>query len=419
MKSGKGVMSFSNLWLLCGCPHAVAVRRVQVAATALLTASLSVGMSGCATPGPGVAEVPAAVAVLDLPAMPPLVPESTLSVSVQFSDSLHAATFEAGGGPAAVARYDYGNSIERAVREVVRAHFPRLDPAGDAGDERPDLRIEASIADLGIGQALRLDFRDLDGHRLATIDSDPFVVPHPASPWSAGPDSSRATAQMHERLRTALASLAGRISMTPELADHLRANGAAWTWRSPGAPTPDGAGAAVVLACSSPRICGSTEDSLALERALAQRGVTIRSSSAFLKAAWPWFAGAPMEGRDVPSIVASAAFRDRMRASGMRHIVLAWRLGATLGTEGGIAGVGGFGAGGLFGYLEVQRQERADMFVADLARDAPPVAIQEKRDKAVLAVPALILPVPIPLPDADRPLVDRLADQIAPLVRSD
>jgi hypothetical protein len=412
-------MTFSDLWLPNGCPHAVAVCSARVAAAALLAAVLSVGMSGCAAPGPGVSDVPAVVAALDAPAVPPLVPESKLPVSLHVCGTLHAATFEAGGGSAGPARYDYGDSIERAVREVVRTHFPRLGPAGGVGDGRHDLRIEASIADLGIGRALRLDFHDLDGHGLATIDSDPFVVPHPASPWNAGPDRSRATAQMHERLRTALASLAGRISMTPELAHYLAAKDAAWTWPPPEATTPDAAGAAVVLACSSPRICGSTEDSLALERALAQRGVAIRSASAFLEAAWPWFAGAPMEGSDMPSIVGSVAFRDRMRASGLRYLVLVWRLGATLGTEGGIAGVGGFGAGGFFGYLEVQRQERADMFVVDLARDAPPVTIHERRDKAVLAVPAFILPVPIPLPDADRPLVERLADQIAPLIRNE
>jgi hypothetical protein len=134
-------------------------------------------------------------------------------------------------------------------------------------------------------------------------------------------------------------------------------------------------------------------------------------------ALYPWLSSAGLDDAVLIEQLRHPAIVDRANRSGVRYIVVARILETWNEEHGGIAPLGGPGGAGLFGLMWWSRHEAGDLHVLDLTVAGETRAVSHRRDVPTFALPAFILPVPIPLPAAGESMPEAIAKQLLPLVR--
>ena len=131
---------------------------------------------------------------------------------------------------------------------------------------------------------------------------------------------------------------------------------------------------------------------------------------------YPWLRDAPdLKEEDVLSVFGRAAVRHRIAALGIRYVVDA--VLRTLTSESGdIICAGGGRGGGCFGYKEWKEHESAALTVYDLEAGAMTRHDEFQRNYVSLALPAVIIPIPIPMGPFGS-LYDEAAKRLLPLLQ--
>jgi hypothetical protein len=223
------------------------------------------------------------------------------------------------------------------------------------------------------------------------------------------------------RLMEALAALSTSLIFSDELAHWAQTRGLTWHWPEAAPAAAAGikpSGLAIVQRRTQRNFRASAE-SVAVGEALRKLDsqILVVPASQLIDVLYPWLSSAGLDDAVLVEQLRHPAIVDRAGRSGIRYIVVARTLETRTEKHGGIAPLGGPGGAGLFGMMWWSRHETGDLHVLDLAVAGETRAVSHRRDVPTFALPAFILPVPIPLPAAGESMPEAVAKQLLPLVR--
>jgi hypothetical protein len=205
-----------------------------------------------------------------------------------------------------------------------------------------------------------------------------------------------------------------------ELEQWARARGDVWRWleSAPGGAAVVKASGLAIVQRAKQRNFRASAESVALEEALKRldRQIHIVPTAQLIDALYPWMSSAGVDDAALVERLRHPAIVHRTNESDIRYIVLARVLQSRSEEHGGIAPIGGPGGAGLFGLMWWSRHEAGDLHVLDLLSTGEARAVSHRREVPTFALPAFILPIPIPLPSGEA-MADTIAKQLLPIVR--
>ena len=399
-----------------------------------LVASVAVTLSsGCAvSPSPPEPEVPPTTVVVGArPATYPLLlPRSSARVGVYAAPEFRSAVVASDNKRTPDALFQVGGAAATLVDGIADALFAER----VAVRERPSALVPAADVDLVLVPrieapttywtrtpthvyALELEVLDPAGAPVARARSWNSSMPAFLGPYRAGViEASRPAV---EQFASTAAQLAVAMVLSPSLREWLALHELPFVWPEPAVSRSGGAPAGItIVRCVEMTTCTVTDATLALEDALRRLDPHVRivDGEAFLEAMYPWLRGAPdLREEDVLNVFGRAAVRHRIAALGIRYVVDA--VLRTLTSESGdIICAGGGRGGGCFGYKEWKEHESAALTVYDLEAGAKTRHDEFQRSYVSLALPAVIIPIPIPM-GTIRSLYDEAAKRLLPLLQ--
>jgi hypothetical protein len=147
--------------------------------------------------------------------------------------------------------------------------------------------------------------------------------------------------------------------------------------------------------------------------------ISVVPAAALIDALSPWLSSADLRDSVLVEWLRQTAIVERANRIGVRYLVVARTLKTWKEEHGAIAPIAGFGAGGLFGLMWWSQHEVGDIYVLDLVVAKEASVVAHEREVTTLALPAFIVPLPIPNPLADDSMAEAIARQLLPLVRPD
>ena len=141
------------------------------------------------------------------------------------------------------------------------------------------------------------------------------------------------------------------------------------------------------------------------------RNSTSVAPARLIEALYPWLSSVDLDDAVLFEQLRRPAIVERAGASDIRYIVMARTLHSRSEEHGAIAPIGGPGGAGLFGLMWWTRHEAGDLHVLDLLSTGEARAVSHRREVPTFALPAFILPLPIPLPSGEA-MADTIANNI-------
>ena len=295
-------------------------------------------------------------------------------------------------------------------------------PAADSGAEGVDLVLIPSIEQLPdafISFVVSVDMFTPDGAAIARVATRSWYFREVDPTESASSADPARIGQV--RLKEALAALTTSAIASIELIQWAQDAGLEWRWPGAAQDAPEhrDAGGIAIVERTKHWGFGTTAETEALGAALARLDpkLSLVRGSDIIDMLYPWLSVAHSDNASLIGWLRHPAVVKRAASGGVRYLVVARVLRASTEQHGGIAPLGGPGGAGLFGLIWWSRREVADLYVLDLvaADDTRPVT--HGRDVPTFALPAFIVPVPIPLLATGDSMAEALARQLLPLVR--
>jgi hypothetical protein len=383
-------------------------------------------VSGCATGPKYGPDSPVTTVVVPVEPLkyPPLVPKLPITVGIYYTPELRAASVQTGGGSRPRVAYLVGPSAVACFEQVAASLFARtveLQARPQPGQRFPvvDLAFVLDYQPARYDANLVVEAFATDGSTIATNGS---YIQLPLTTAADAPLESYATPNVGWHMVVdGVADLAVGFLLSREAAAWVANHDIAWNWSGDAASrvvAPSRAGVAVLM-CPRLTNCHSNEASQAISAALRKLDpkVYVVEANTVLDAFYPWMRSAT-SNEDLPdswmrrSIVAA-----RAEAIGLRYLVLADLLGTSTHEHGGIVGAGGFGGGGFFGLMWWTRKEFGRLDVFDFVDAVNAGTVRHENEFVTLALPALLIPVPIPMPNVGESMSEAIARQLLPMVR--
>ena len=384
---------------------------------------------GCAE-GP-VYDPSAVIPPVTVPAEPlaysPLLPRLPIAAGIYYSPEWRLAemTGWASGDPRV--RFKLGLAAVAYFDQIAAALFERVEPlpswpANGPGMQVVDLvmvpRIEQS-EDAFIGFTVGVDVFSPNGSLITSVATKPWYIPETDQHDSQIPADSARIAQI--RLKETLAALSTSLIFSEELEHWAQTRGLIWRWPEAEQGTVTGikASGLTIVQRKKQRNFRASAESVAVGEALKKLDpqLLVVPTYQLVDALYPWLSSAGLDDAVLIEQLRHPAIVDRANRSGVRYIVVARILETWNEEHGGIAPLGGPGGAGFFGLMWWSRQEAGDLHVLDLTAAGETRAVSHRRDVPTFALPAFILPVPIPLPAAGESMPEAIAKQLLPLVR--
>lgn len=384
----------------------------------VLATALSIGCAQVPTYGLDSPTMTVAVPAPQL-SWAPLVPRSALRVGLFLAPDAHSSALVAGGGDVPRYRFALGDAFVALVDATLRPMFAsavpvdRL-PTPGAPSRDVDLVVAAGITrqgDVAVPEiwieVVEPDGTPVAGGRaklggLTWVDADSAHAP--------------ATLAGHagNTIKAVFAQAIEALVLSSALAAQLDRHGAPWRWTVAPVASPI-ARRTVILRCVSLVACSVDPgvEPLALAMRKLDPSVELAGGAEFLDAMYPWLNDAPGVDEDqVAAVLATPAARGRAAAIGVRFLAA-----VTMSSPRSVRGSIVCGQVGCFGYEERRINEHANVQVFDFSTGQRRRAEELRREYATLAIPAVILPIPIPLA-APSPLHEEVARRLVPLLGS-
>jgi hypothetical protein len=402
--------------------NAAAIARLVVGVAA------SLFIAGCATGpkyGPD-SPVTTIVVPVEPIAYAPLVPKSPATVGIYYPETFRGAIAMAGGGASPRYRYEIGAAAVALFDQNAAALFAETvklpsPPRPNANVVGVDLVLVPSFQPGSGYFLLGVDVFGPDGAHIATTTSSAIETPVPdqGSTSPTGDLSGAAGRFLSERV----GDLATTLVLSRDVARWADARGIAWQWPEAPSYTPSPippAGVAIVVCFGEGlRSCVATEKSAAVAEALRKLDSTVRIVPAdeLRRAFYPWFGYADMSDAQAAEWLRRPAVATRAAAIGVRYLVIADKLTTWTQQHGDIGIVAGGLGGGLFGLMWWTQNESGQLRVFDFVTSAEAQGVSHQREDVTFALPAFVVPMPIPIPRAGGDsMPEAIAKQLLPLV---
>ncbi len=330
----------------------------------------------------------------------------------------------AGGGDIPRYQYEVGAAAVVLLDQDFDGLFKRSIPltsltGGEGSAGMVDLILVPRFESLAASYLLGIDVFAPDGIRIARIEN--WAMSPPVPEQSGITPLAKPLPAVNDFLIDAAGDLATALILSPEITVWSAGRGLEWQW--PDVRPRDIAGnprGVVIVSCMAGlRRCNATEDTVAVGDALRRldRTIDIVSAADLRRALYPWLGWADMSDTQLAEWLRRPAVAARVGAMGIRYLVFADSLGASTKRHGEIGAVGGYGGGGLFGLMWWTRNEVGRLNVFDFVTAAEAGKVNHQREDVTFALPALIIPMPIPIPRQVEDMPDAIAKQLLPLVR--
>jgi hypothetical protein len=372
------------------------------------------------------AEVPPVYVPAELLTYSPLLPRLPVAAGIYYPPEWRYAemTGWASGDPRV--RFKLGSAAVALFDQIAAALFAQVQslpswPRTEGGTQLLDLVLVPRIvqsADAFVGYTLGVDLYSVDASPIAGVATKLWYIPETEIPDSGSPGDPARIAQI--RLKEGLAALSTSLIASVELEQWARRRGVVWHWpeAAPGAAAGVKASGVAIVQRTKQRTFSASAQCTALGEALNKLDPQLHvvPTAQLTDVLYPWLSSADLDDVALFEQLRRPAVIERARTNDIRHLVLARTPQSRSEEHGGGAPIGGPGGAGLFGLMWWSRHEAGDLRVLDLLSTGEARVVSHQREVPTFALPAFILPIPIPLPPGEA-MADTIAKQLLPILR--